>query len=40
MYFWLILEEEIVTEALKLQSKITAGSDRITDLLIKHVSYA
>jgi hypothetical protein len=29
------LEEEIVTEALKLQGKITAGSDVITYLPIK-----
>jgi hypothetical protein len=35
MYFWPISEEEIVTEALKLKGKTTAGSDGIPDLLIK-----
>jgi hypothetical protein len=35
MYFLLISEEEIVTEALKLKGKTTAGSEGIPDLLIK-----
>jgi hypothetical protein len=35
MYFWPISEEVVVTEALKLNGKTTAGSDRISDLLTK-----
>jgi hypothetical protein len=35
MYFWSISEDEIVTEALKLNGKITAGIDGIPDLLIR-----
>jgi hypothetical protein len=35
MYFWPISEEVILTEALKLKGKATAGYDRIPDFLIK-----
>jgi hypothetical protein len=35
MYFWPISEEEIVTEALKLKGKATAGCDGIPDFLRK-----